>query len=164
MEFEKVYSISEVAKELQVSSNSIRNWCSEFELTVPRDQKGHRYFDDDLLELLKIIKEGRTQGHGITTIKKALVKNNMIEAQNENALESFPLGNLDKEEVKEIFGNIIIELITEREESLIETIRKDIQEEFKKAEEQRNSENKKLMEAIEKMREEQKLPWWKKIF
>lgn len=162
MEFEKVYSISEIAAELQVSSNSIRNWCNEFELIIPRDEKGHRYFDDNLLQLLKIIKKGRTQGHGITTIKKALIKNNIIEIQKENALEAFSIGALDKKEVKEILGTIVSELIAEREEALIEMIKKDIQEEFKKAEEQRDTENKRLLEVIEKLREEQRRPWWKK--
>lgn len=164
MEFEKIYSVSDVAQELDVSSNSIRNWCSEFGFTVPRDDKGHRYFDDSLLQLLKTVKEGRTQGHGLTVIKKALVKNNMIEGQKENALDTFPLGNLDKSEIKEMFGVIVSELIAEKEELLLEEIRKDIKEEFAKSEEQRSLENKKLLETIEKLRGNQKLPWWGKIF
>jgi DNA-binding transcriptional MerR regulator len=65
------YSISEVAKWLNVTTETIRYWCVTYGIEVDRDRYGDRRFvDADLTKLKTIhflrVKKGLT-GYGVTT-------------------------------------------------------------------------------------------------
>jgi len=69
---EKRYFISDAAKELEVESHVLRYWEEELNLDIPRNEMGHRYYREDELEMLKCIKELKTRGFQLKTIRQIL--------------------------------------------------------------------------------------------
>lgn len=65
------YSIKEVSSEIRVTSQTIRNWISEFpQLKVHRDKNGRRSFTKNNIEILKHIEKLRNQGYTVKAIRK----------------------------------------------------------------------------------------------
>ena len=54
---EKRYSISEASRLLEVENHVLRYWEEELELTIPRNELGHRYYREEEIQLLNCIKE-----------------------------------------------------------------------------------------------------------
>ena len=60
---EKVrYMISDAAALVNVESHVLRYWEEELELTVPRNEMGHRYYTKENIEQFMKIKEWKEQG------------------------------------------------------------------------------------------------------
>jgi DNA-binding transcriptional MerR regulator len=65
------YSIKEVSSEIGVTSQTIRNWISEFpQLKVHREKTGRRMFTKNNIKILKDIKKQRNQGYTVKAIRK----------------------------------------------------------------------------------------------
>ena len=61
---EKVrYMISDAAQIAGVESHVLRYWEDELELTVPRNELGHRYYTRENIQQFQKIKELKEQGY-----------------------------------------------------------------------------------------------------
>lgn len=57
------YMISDAAALVNVESHVLRYWEEELELTVPRNEMGHRYYTKENIEQFMKIKEWKEQGY-----------------------------------------------------------------------------------------------------
>ena len=68
------YLISDASKKVDVESHVLRYWEEELEMTIPRNEMGHRYYTDFHIRLFKQIKELKEKGYQLKAIKAALAK------------------------------------------------------------------------------------------
>ena len=66
---EKRYIISDASKMLNVESHVLRYWEEELNITIPRNEMGHRYYTEHHINLLKNIRDLKKQGYGLRAIK-----------------------------------------------------------------------------------------------
>lgn len=67
---EKVrYMISDAANIVQVESHVLRYWEDELELTVPRNELGHRYYTQENIQEFLRIKELKERGYQLKAIR-----------------------------------------------------------------------------------------------
>jgi DNA-binding transcriptional MerR regulator len=66
------YSITELSEMLQLSDHTLRFYEKECELTVPKDERGRRYYTTDLANTMYKIKLMRSEGLELRAIKKIL--------------------------------------------------------------------------------------------
>mgnify|MGYP005841371337 CR=1 FL=1 len=72
------YSITELSQRLNVTDHALRYYEKEFGITVPKDDRGRRYYTTDLANLMYQIKAMRDDGLEIKAIKKILLSENII--------------------------------------------------------------------------------------
>lgn len=68
------YLISDASKKVDVEAHVLRYWEEELELTIPRNDMGHRYYTDFHIRLFKQVKMLKEKGYQLKAIKTALGK------------------------------------------------------------------------------------------
>lgn len=68
------YLISDASKKVDVEAHVLRYWEEELELSVPRNEMGHRYYTDFHIRLFKQVKALKEKGYQLKAIKAALDK------------------------------------------------------------------------------------------
>lgn len=63
------YMISDAANLVKVESHVLRYWEDELELTIPRNEMGHRYYTKENIDQFFQIKEWKEQGYQLKAIK-----------------------------------------------------------------------------------------------
>ena len=63
------YMISDAANAVAVESHVLRYWEDELELSVPRNEMGHRYYTKENIEQFRQIKELKEKGYQLKAIK-----------------------------------------------------------------------------------------------
>ena len=63
------YMISDAANAVAVESHVLRYWVDELELSVPRNEMGHRYYTKENIEQFRQIKELKEKGYQLKAIK-----------------------------------------------------------------------------------------------
>lgn len=84
---QKMYMISDAAKQVEVESHVLRYWEDELELPIKRNKLGHRYYTQDDVNRLKRVKTMKEQGFQLKAIRKAL-KQEMEGAEGEPVNEN----------------------------------------------------------------------------
>ena len=69
---EKRYIISDASKMLGVESHVLRYWEEELNVSIPRNEMGHRYYTENHINLLKNVRDLKDQGYSLRTIKMML--------------------------------------------------------------------------------------------
>lgn len=69
---QKMYMISDAAKQVEVESHVLRYWEDELELPIKRNKLGHRYYTADDVNRLKRVKSMKEQGFQLKAIRRAL--------------------------------------------------------------------------------------------
>ena len=69
---EKMFMISDAAKQVEVESHVLRYWEDELELPIKRNKLGHRYYTTDDVNRLKRVKSMKEQGFQLKAIRRAL--------------------------------------------------------------------------------------------
>ena len=72
------YSITELAEMLQLTDHALRFYEKECELSIPKDERGRRYYTTDLANIMYKIKVMRSEGLEIKAIKKILQDDNVF--------------------------------------------------------------------------------------
>lgn len=81
---QKMYMISDAAKQVEVESHVLRYWEDELELPIKRNKLGHRYYTADDVNRLKRVKSMKEQGFQLKAIRRALKE----EMQEPNRMET----------------------------------------------------------------------------
>ncbi len=68
------YMISDASKKVNVEAHVLRYWEDELELTIPRNEMGHRYYTEAHIRTFKQIKELKENGYQLKAIKMILPK------------------------------------------------------------------------------------------
>lgn len=66
------YSITELSEMLNITDHALRFYEKEFKLTVPKDERGRRYYTTVLANIMYKVKVMRSEGLEIKAIKKIL--------------------------------------------------------------------------------------------
>lgn len=83
---EKVrYMISDAADIVNVESHVLRYWEDELELTIPRNELGHRYYTKENIQEFQRIKELKEQGYQLKAIRM-IVHNKPLSEETEPKL------------------------------------------------------------------------------
>jgi DNA-binding transcriptional MerR regulator len=72
------YTITELSKILKITDHALRYYEREFNIDVPRDNRGRRYYTSELANLMYQIKSMRDEGLEIKAIRKILLSENII--------------------------------------------------------------------------------------
>ena len=73
------YMISDAAHLVNVESHVLRYWEDELDLTIPRNEMGHRYYTKDNIKDFQKIKELKDQGYQLKAIRMILHNGNVEE-------------------------------------------------------------------------------------
>ena len=96
---EKVrYMISDAANLVNVETHVLRYWEEELDLTIPRNEMGHRYYTDKDLEIFQKIKELKKEGLQLKTIKEKLHEKDGIPPVEENGISGEDISKQQKTE------------------------------------------------------------------
>ena len=90
---ERIYMISDAAKQVKVEAHVLRYWEEELELPVKRNEMGHRFYTEEDLGQFRRIKELKEKGIQLKGIKNILKSGSLNESM--DILES---GNLSEGE------------------------------------------------------------------
>lgn len=90
---ERIYMISDAAKQVKVEAHVLRYWEEELELPVKRNEMGHRFYTEEDLGQFRRIKELKEKGIQLKGIKNILKSGGLNESM--DILES---GNLSEGE------------------------------------------------------------------
>jgi len=69
---EERYSISEASRILELENHVLRYWEEELELDIPRNEQGHRCYQEKEIKLLSCIKELKNKGFQLKAVKEIL--------------------------------------------------------------------------------------------
>ena len=69
---EKIYLISDAAKQVQVESHVLRYWEEELKLPIKRNEMGHRYYTEEDISRFREIKDLKEQGLQLKAIRNML--------------------------------------------------------------------------------------------
>lgn len=72
------YTITELSGRLNITDHALRYYEKEFNMNVPKDRRGRRYYTPDLANIMYQIKNMRDDGLEIKAIKKILQSENVI--------------------------------------------------------------------------------------
>ena len=83
---EKVrYMISDAAALAGVETHVLRDWEEELDLTIPRNEMGHRYYTRENIQEFQRIKELKENGYQLKAIRTMLHQEKEAVSQNKNA-------------------------------------------------------------------------------
>lgn len=71
---EKVYLISDAAKQVQVESHVLRYWEEELKLPIKRNELGHRYYTEEDITRFQEIRRLKEEGLQLKAIRTILSK------------------------------------------------------------------------------------------
>lgn len=71
---EKIYLISDAAKQVQVESHVLRYWEEELKLPIKRNELGHRYYTEEDITRFRQIRDLKEQGLQLKAIRNMLQK------------------------------------------------------------------------------------------
>ena len=77
---EKIYLISDAAKQVNVEAHVLRYWEEELDIPAKRNELGHRYYTQEDIETFRKVKELKAQGIQLKGIKNIL-KNGALVSQ-----------------------------------------------------------------------------------
>ncbi len=128
------YMISDAAAMVEVESHVLRYWEEELELTIPRNEMGHRYYTNENIREFQQIKELKEKGYQLKAIRLLLHNKNdadaFMDVPKERA-QSAP-SILDAEEkmaqFRELMDDIVGRAIQRNNEELSQTIGKEVHE------------------------------------
>ena len=89
------FTISELALRLGIKSPTLRKYENDYELYIPRNELGHRFYSQDHLEVFQHILTMKAEGANIHAIKKSLSSLRSLPKASLLLGASKPLGSLD---------------------------------------------------------------------
>ena len=154
---EKVrYMISDAADMVHVETHVLRYWEEELELTIPRNEMGHRYYTRENIQEFQKIKDLKEQGYQLKAIRMILhngeledptillnqentsLQNSLMSSQAKELINSVqknvtPISvQISAEDrmcqFRELMSEIVGQAIAQNNEELSQTIGKDVQE------------------------------------
>lgn len=154
---EKVrYMISDAADMVHVETHVLRYWEEELELTIPRNEMGHRYYTRENIQEFQKIKDLKDQGYQLKAIRMILhngeiedptillnqevqtPQNTFIGSQAKELINSIQKNTASMSsqttaedrmsQFRELMSEIVGQAIAHNNEELSQTIGKDVQE------------------------------------
>jgi DNA-binding transcriptional MerR regulator len=175
-EFMKAYTVAEVSKQIDVPAGTIRQWEKSLEgtLTIPRDEKGARYYTDFEIAALRNIKTLRDRGLSFEAIRGVL---NNSEEYRSVAVPSAPAMTQamaiqtiqSLQQTVETLNSRMETIVQEAVRNEVSTLSEALNRQQEYIEQSLESRDQKLMQALREMQEQrqqaavgnEKKKWWK---
>ena len=144
---EKVrYMISDAAEMVHVESHVLRYWEEELELSIPRNEMGHRYYTRENIREFQRVKELKDQGYQLKAIRgilhngktseagtqEVVITEEMQWAENQRKEDVINIQQFTAEErmsqFRELMSDIVGHAIAQNNEELGQTIGKEVEE------------------------------------
>lgn len=116
---EKRYSISEISKQFGLSDATIRKYEKDFDINVPRNELGHRYYTEKEITVFDQIVKLKDQGANLHVINKILERSPDYQNLQEKSLELITMDKMTGLEVKQLLDRYFTDVIMERERELV---------------------------------------------
>lgn len=97
MQTEKIYMISDAAKNVKVEAHVLRYWEEELKLPVKRNEMGHRFYTEEDIKLFQRVKDLKDQGLQLKAIRNLLARERQEQGQPEPAANLSPDSQSRKE-------------------------------------------------------------------
>ena len=108
---EKVrYMISDAATLVNVESHVLRYWEEELELTIPRNEMGHRYYTKENIDDFMKIKELKEKGYQLKAIRMII----------HNGNKDFPLAEEELEQPQLLYRGPLMMTSREEEKNILD--------------------------------------------
>ncbi|MGE5614152.1 MAG: MerR family transcriptional regulator [Bacillota bacterium] len=127
------YSITELSEMLQLTDHTLRYYEKEFELPVPKDERGRRYYSAELANIMYKIKVMRSEGLEIKAIKKILQQDFVFETPRvlpETNSSSLVTAGRNEHEAMQVFFNELGKQLTRDISFEMETVREHLAKEI----------------------------------
>jgi DNA-binding transcriptional MerR regulator len=161
MSEEKTYSIVAVSEILNLAQSTIRKYEEDYNIRISRNELGRREYKQLDIDVLKNIQEMKREGHNIHTIRKALNKNPEAMEQKDKSLEITNVDEMTGAELFQLLKKSFEESMSCYQEQqkkefeiMREEIRLELHNEFESQADQNRAENQKLMDYLQKARDE----------
>lgn len=82
------YTITELSRELNVTDHTLRYYEREFNIPIPKDSRGRRYYTGELANIMYQIRNMRNEGLEIKAIKKIMVTQGIVPESFSSSLEN----------------------------------------------------------------------------
>lgn len=99
MQTEKIYMISDAAKNVKVEAHVLRYWEEELKLPVKRNEMGHRFYTEEDIKLFRRVKDLKEQGLQLKAIRNLLARER--QGQNE-PVTSLPQDSQSRKETEDM--------------------------------------------------------------
>lgn len=163
----KKYTIKDLSKMIGIKEPTLRKYENDFNLKIPRNEIGHRYYTENEVKVYQQIKAMKDKGAGTEIIKNILDKSVDALTQKEQSLELVTIDRLTGAEFREMMLNQFADILAERDAKLhqqyekrIDQLEKKMEHELElqrqKIQSQIENENEKLIKYIASSREENK--------
>jgi DNA-binding transcriptional MerR regulator len=130
------YSITELSEMLQLTDHALRFYEKEFELSVPKDARGRRYYTPELANTMYKIKVMRSEGLEIKAIKKILQQDFVFESPQilpEANSSSLAVSSGKEHESMQVFFREFGKQLTRELSFEMETVREHLSKEIAKS-------------------------------
>lgn len=97
MQTEKIYMISDAAKNVKVEAHVLRYWEEELKLPVKRNEMGHRFYTEEDIKLFQRVKDLKDQGLQLKAIRNLLARERQEQGQTEPVANPSPDSQSRKE-------------------------------------------------------------------
>ncbi len=101
MQTEKIYMISDAAKNVKVEAHVLRYWEEELKLPVKRNEMGHRFYTEEDIKLFQRVKDLKEQGLQLKAIRNLLARERQEQGQTEPVSE-LPQESLSRKEAEDM--------------------------------------------------------------
>ena len=101
MQTEKIYMISDAAKNVKVEAHVLRYWEEELKLPVKRNEMGHRFYTEEDIKLFQRVKDLKDQGLQLKAIRNLLARERQEQGQTEPVSE-LPQESLSRKEAEDM--------------------------------------------------------------
>ena len=101
MQTEKIYMISDAAKNVKVEAHVLRYWEEELKLPVKRNEMGHRFYTEEDIKLFRRVKDLKDQGLQLKAIRNLLARERQEQGQTEPVSE-LPQGIQSRKEAEDM--------------------------------------------------------------
>lgn len=165
-----MYTLTETSEKTQLKDYQLRTYEDRLGLTIARNEQGHRIYSEEDIQLLIQVRELKQQGLSLEVIKQKLFpKMPAVEEQKSMSLQNSKITQLKGEELVQLMKEqqqafveeFMVQLKEVIREEVAVTVREEVKEELivevkqelQRQEEQKSSENQKLLKAIQELRE-----------
>lgn len=135
---EKMYLISDAARQVQVEAHVLRYWEEELELPIKRNELGHRYYTEEDIARFKEVRDLKEQGLQLKAIRSLLNRANPESMKRHvvmvNRGEIMPIQEESREakslRLQQLLSNMIAEAVRSNNKEVCEEIKESLLKEL----------------------------------
>lgn len=158
------YWSKEVINRLDIGNSTLRKWCLALEkegYTFIRDEHKRRAFTNHDLNALRYLKDSLSNGHTMKNAIISVIDHYKKDRENEQETLNNPLAKNERIVSSDVLDQILDKL--NKQESFNEQLTKKLDQQQEYIDERLKERDKNLVESMRLLQEDKK-PWYKRLF